>query len=154
MDGVVTLEAFKCSIYTGRVVLGELSSSEAITAIMEFVRLADMCGISGVEYSTEKHITKLILENSLNIAHKRCNAETWCFQVQHVASAAALTRGHLVRNTLAAAAAKGYVHFKDKRFVDKAEEYPDFSVDVFVAMKAASRALPFIISATLFAEIP
>ena len=54
---------------------------------------------------------------------------------------ASLPKGHLVRNTLAEAAVKGYFHFHDNRFVDKAEEYPDFSVDILTAMKATFKSL-------------
>jgi hypothetical protein len=52
-------------LYIGRVVFGELSSEAAITAILEFVRLADMCGVSGIESLMATHITRLILANDI-----------------------------------------------------------------------------------------
>ncbi|KAG4425810.1 hypothetical protein IFR04_001017 [Cadophora malorum] len=139
VDGVVTTRSFQMLtqwLYKGRIVFGELSSLETITAILEFVRLADMCGISGVESPMAAHITRLILVGDFDRALQHSDSEPWCFQVQHVTSAAALPKGHLVRSTLAAAAVKAYFHFQDRRFVDKAEEFPDFAVDVLVAMKA------------------
>ncbi|KAF8857721.1 hypothetical protein BDZ45DRAFT_726484 [Acephala macrosclerotiorum] len=144
VDGVVTTRSFQMLLqwlYIGRVILGELSSEEAITAILEFVRLADMCGVSGMESLMATHITKLILADDIVRARERGDVRTWCFTPQHVTSAASLPKGHLVRDTLAAAAVKGYFHFNDSRFVDKAEEYPDFSVDVLIAMKATFRSL-------------
>ncbi|CZR67954.1 uncharacterized protein PAC_17853 [Phialocephala subalpina] len=144
VDGVVTTRSFQMLLqwlYIGRVVFGELSSSEAITAILEFVRLADMCGVNGMESGMAKHITRLILTDDIVLAFRHGDAQTWCFKPQHVTSAASLPKGHPVRDTLAAAAVKGYFQFHDSRFVDKAEEYPDFSVDVLIAMKATIRSL-------------
>jgi len=138
-DGVVTTQSFQMLLqwlYTGTIGMGELSSSEAITAIMEFVRLADMCDISGVESPMAGLITSLILSDDFELS----DASPWCLEVQHVASAAALPKGHLVRKTLAEAAVKGYLYFQDSRFVDVAEEFPDFSVDVLVAMKDAFKS--------------
>ena len=128
VDGVVTTRSFQMLLqwlYIGRVVFDELSSEEAITAILEFVRLADMCGISGMESLMATHITRLILADDIHRAREHSDARTWCFKHQHITSAAALPKGHLVRNRLAAAAVKGYFHFQDSRFVGKAEEYPD-----------------------------
>jgi hypothetical protein len=128
-------------LYIGRVVFDELSSEEAITAILEFVRLTDMCGVRDMESMMATHITRLILADDTSRAREHSDPQTWCFKLQHMTSAAALPKGHIVRNRLAAAAVKAYFHFQDSRFVDKAEEYPDFSVDILIAMKATFRSL-------------
>ena len=59
VDGIVTTRSFQMLLqwlYIGRVAFGELSSEEAITAILEFVRLADMCGVTGMESLMAAHI--------------------------------------------------------------------------------------------------
>jgi hypothetical protein len=52
IDGVVSIQSFQMLtqwLYTGNVTLGRMQPKKAITAIIEFLRLADMCQITGME---------------------------------------------------------------------------------------------------------
>ena len=52
IDGVVSTQSFELLVqwlYLGRVIFDELKPEEDITATIEFVRFADMCGVTGME---------------------------------------------------------------------------------------------------------
>jgi hypothetical protein len=51
---------FKWELY-GRVMFGELTPEEAITATIEFVRFADMCGVTGIEHLMAERIKAIII---------------------------------------------------------------------------------------------
>lgn len=50
-------------MYTNRTVFDNPPPAEAITASIEFSRLADMCGIAHVESMMADHIKQIILSN-------------------------------------------------------------------------------------------
>jgi hypothetical protein len=117
IDGVVSTQSFQMLVQwvcIGRVVFGELPPEEAITTAMEFTRLADMCGVTGMESLIAEHIKALILANpapddSKFYMWRPLDRNTHCFTSQHIISAVALPEGHSVRGILAAAAVEGYL---------------------------------------------
>jgi hypothetical protein len=148
VDGVVTTRSFQMLVqwlYHHKVVFGESTPEETITTILEFVRLADMCGVSGMESLMAERIKSLILAANhapeMFSTYKNTDTNPRCLTLQHITSAAFLPKGHPVRGVLAAAVVKEYFHYHDNRFMDKAEEYPDFSVDLLKAMKATFKSL-------------
>ena len=73
--------------------------------------------------------------------HKDTSTNTSRLTLYHIISAASLPKGHPVRGVLAAAVVKEYFYHHDNKFIDKMEEYPDFSVDLVTAMKATFKSL-------------
>jgi hypothetical protein len=139
IDGVVTTQSFQMLVqwlYHQRIIISESSREETITTILEFVRLADMCSVSGMEALMAERIKKLVL--AVDFAP---GTSSTCLMLQHIASAALLPKGHPVRGVLAAVAVRELCHRQDRKFMDKAEEYPDFSVDLLKAMKTTFKSL-------------
>ena len=52
-------------MYLGQVIFSELSATESITAAIEFVPIADVYGVSGMEVQMAKHIKALVLAGSV-----------------------------------------------------------------------------------------
>ncbi|ELR08411.1 hypothetical protein VC83_03559 [Pseudogymnoascus destructans] len=66
IDGVVSIRSFQMLVQwicLGRVVFGESAPEEAITTAIELTRLADMCGIIGMEFVIAGHIKAIIIAN-------------------------------------------------------------------------------------------
>ncbi|KFY29939.1 hypothetical protein V494_08362 [Pseudogymnoascus sp. VKM F-4513 (FW-928)] len=145
IDGVVTIQSFQMLVqwlYHQRIIIGKLSREETITTILEFVRLADMCGVSGMEAPMAERIKEHVLavDFARGTSSTRDN-NTPCITLQHIASAALLPTGHPVRGVLAAVAVREFCHHNDRKFMDKAEEYPDFAVDLLKAMRTTFKSL-------------
>lgn len=71
------------------------------------------------------------------------NNTSLCITLQHIASAALLPTGHLVRGVLAVVAVREFCHYNNRKFIDKAEEYPHFAVDLLKAMKTTFKSLAY-----------
>ena len=135
VDGVVTIRSFQMLVqwlYSHRVVFGDSSPEETITLILEFVRLADMCEVTGMESLMAEQVKGLILANT--------GTNGCCINLQHVASAASLPQEHLVRGVFAAAAVKEFFHHDDSQFIDTAKEDLHFSADLLRVMKATFKS--------------
>ena len=52
-------------MYLGQVIFSKLSATESITAAIEFVRIADMYGVSGMEVQMAEHIEALFPASSV-----------------------------------------------------------------------------------------
>jgi hypothetical protein len=64
IDGVVSTRSFQMLaqwLCLGRVVFSTSTQEEAITATIEFIRLADVCGVTGMESPMAEHIKAVIL---------------------------------------------------------------------------------------------
>ncbi|KAH8745523.1 hypothetical protein F5882DRAFT_312714, partial [Hyaloscypha sp. PMI_1271] len=48
-------------LYLSRVIFGELAPEEVITATIEFVRIADIYGVTGIEALMAEHIKGIII---------------------------------------------------------------------------------------------
>jgi hypothetical protein len=152
IDGVVSTRSFELLvqwIYLGRVIFGELEPAEAITATIEFARIADMCAVTGMETLAAQRIKAIIIANPARIADEyfdelpgplECN-NTYCLTSEHITSAADLPDGHPVRQTLATAAVKGYLLHDDHKFSKEMREVHNFSVDLLKAVKATLKNL-------------
>lgn len=99
--GVVTPRSFKMLVQwvcLGPVVFGECAPEVAITTAIEFARLADMCGITGMESLMAEHIKAIILANPAPEDMKwdgwrAPDTNTQCLTSQHITSAVALPEG-------------------------------------------------------------
>ena len=53
-------------MWLDQVIFSELTATESITAAIEFVRIAVMYGVSGMEVQMAKHVKALILASSIS----------------------------------------------------------------------------------------
>jgi hypothetical protein len=132
-------------LYLGRVNFGELAPEEAITATIGFVRLADMCGVTGMEIPMAERIKAIIIGNPGPPYEGMGDPDTntYCLTSQHITSAAFLPEGHPVRGILAAAAVEGYLRNDYPKFLREAQEVPNFSFDLLKSVKATLKTLSF-----------
>jgi hypothetical protein len=150
-DGVVSTQSFQVLVQwvcLGRVVFGKLAPAEAITTAIEFSRLADMCGVTGMESLIAEHIKAILLANPapgnwrLDMG-RTPDTNTHCLTSQHIISAVSLPEGHSVRGILAAAAVEGYLREDNCKFLKETLEVPDFSVDLLKAVRATLVGLKY-----------
>ncbi len=125
--GVISTRSFELLvqwIYHGRVIFGELELTEAITATIEFARIADMCAVTGMESLMAERIKAIIIANPVRDSDKYYSEprgpleydNTYCLASEHITSAADLPDGHPVHHTLAAACVEGYLLNDDHKF--------------------------------------
>ena len=134
MDDVVSIRSFELLVqwlYLGRVIFGKSTPTETITAAIEFVRFADMCGVTGMETLIAEHIKAIIIANT---SHHSIISK-------HIVSAASLPEEHPVRSLLAAAAVEGYLQHDNHKFLKEIQEVPNFSADLLKAVKATLKSI-------------
>jgi hypothetical protein len=127
-------------LYLGRVVCSESTPEERITATIEFVRLADLCEVTGMETLMAEHIKAIILANpppeNTEFGHGRDpDTNTYSLAGQHITSAALLPDGHPIRKVLAIAAVEGYIRRDKHKFLKEIRETPNFAVDLLLEVK-------------------
>ena len=146
IDGVVSTRSFEMLlqwVYTNRIIFDNLSPAEAITASIEFSRLADICGIADVESLMADHIKQIILSN------KSTEKSVFAIPVQnhidhltfeHIESCVLLPKGHSVCKTQDACISGGQrISSRGHRnFFQDIQRSPDFAVDL---LKEAGVAL-------------
>ncbi|KAJ5586942.1 uncharacterized protein N7459_002707 [Penicillium hispanicum] len=130
-------------LYTGQFHFdAELVSEEdEISAMIEFVRLADMCNVSGMETTVANKIKENIADWSTS--YLRFDGElygepemnTKNLTDQHIISALHLPKKHPVRRLLAEASVEGYLRFDSWKFEDLAEDHPDYAADLLRHVK-------------------
>lgn len=95
--------------------MDELPPEEEITATIEFVRLADMWKVIGMESLMAERIKALISSSKLLLtkARKKPDTNTHCLTSKHIISAVVLPKGHPVRSMLVSAAVPRYLACDD-----------------------------------------
>ena len=142
IDGVVSIRSFELLVqwlYLGRVIFGKLTPTETITAAIEFVRFADMCGVTGMETLMAEHIKAIIMAPAPG--SRRPDTNTHRLTSKHIISAASLPEEHPVRSMLAAAAVREYFRDDNHMFLKETQEVPNFSADLLKAVKATLKRL-------------
>lgn len=139
-EGVVTQRSFEMLVqwlYLGRVLFNESTPTESVTAILEFVRLADMCDVTGMEIVMAEHIKAILLANPAPEieGHRDPDTNTCCLTYQHVTSAALLPDGHPIRKVLAIAAVEGYIRRNEHKFLKEIRDSPNFAADLLLEVK-------------------
>ena len=143
-EGIVSTRSFNLLVqwmYIGRVIFDDLPPEEAITATIEFARLADMCGIKGMEHSMAEHIKSVLLAGrppSTKARRKKSDTSSRYFTPKHIISAVLLPNRHPVRTILASAAVPGYLTHDN--YLSKALEVPEFAVDLIREVQTAIRS--------------
>ncbi|KFY53479.1 hypothetical protein V496_07539 [Pseudogymnoascus sp. VKM F-4515 (FW-2607)] len=160
VDGVVSVRAFEMLaqwLCIGRVVFKEYTSGkftpgkatlkesapeESIAAVIEFSRLADMCGIIGMEAHAAAHIRDIILTGHTPVSmSKSLEKNTHYITSAHIISAAHLPRGHAVRRVLAMTSVEGYLQLRHHKFSEEAQGVASFSADLLIAVRETIRSI-------------
>ena len=127
----------------GRVVLETLPPVESVTSAIEFAKLADMCGVIGMESLMAEYIKSTII---VNPGPYDCNTRTTTrhthyITLEHIISAAFLPDGHPVRNVSALATVEGYLNCNNHKFSKGSSKVPSFSADLLVAVKTTLKSM-------------
>ncbi|KAL9105636.1 MAG: hypothetical protein Q9227_009215, partial [Pyrenula ochraceoflavens] len=136
VDGVVSTRSFQMLVqwlYRGRVVLGDMTPTDSISAIIEFVRIADMFGVTGMESIMAEQIKTTLLASSKSFLGGG-NSNTQCLESSHIVSAASLPEGHPVRRVLASAVAGEMLRTDKHKFAKEAKEVGAFAADLLEAV--------------------
>lgn len=137
-DGVVSIRSFELLVkwlHLGRVVLGTSTPPiYSISAVVEFVRIADMCRVTGMEGIMAEQIKTIIITNPAPISSD-LDSNTYCLNSSHIVSAASLPEGHPVRKVLAAAAAGAFFREDNHKFSKEVKEVASFASDLLEAIK-------------------
>lgn len=160
INGVVTPRSVQMLVQwvcLGRVVFGECAPDVSITTATEFARLADMCGITGMESLMAEHIKAIVLANPSPEGWKwekgrAPDTNTRCLTSQHITSAAALPEGHPVRAILAMAAVEGCLRQHNYQFESDTSKVPEFATDLLKAIRATIESLVIDFNEILFEE--
>lgn len=128
IDGVVSTQSLELLVqwqYLGRVIFSKLTPEDAVTATVEFVGFADMCGVNGMETLLAKRIKVIIIANPAPPSKGMRDPETntYCLTSQHIISAAFIPEGYPIRSILATAAVEGYLRHT---FLRVTQEVPNF----------------------------
>ncbi|KFZ01459.1 hypothetical protein V500_00762 [Pseudogymnoascus sp. VKM F-4518 (FW-2643)] len=145
IDGVVSTRSFEMLVqwlYVSRVIFDEATSEETITAVLQFVRLADMCRVTGMEELMAGRIKAMIVGKAPMKAKKRAATafivHNACLTSEHIMSAVLLRRGHPVRTILTTAAVPAYLNRAN--YLSEALENCGFAVDLLKEVQIATKS--------------
>lgn len=145
-DGVVSPGSFLMLVQwltSGRVNFGEMEPEKAITCTIEFVRIADMYKVTGMETLMAERIKAIILAHRADADGRSSppHSNTDYLTSQHINSALLLPEGHPVRRLLVSAVVKGYFLDKEPRFWKEAQENAEFAIDLLKEVKNTLNSL-------------
>lgn len=147
MEGVVSvrsLEALVQWLYTRTVRFDSKGPSDRISAAIEFVRLADMCNMTGMQVQMAQYIKEVLVANPDPKSDRNWrypDRNTYCLKSQHIASASFLPSKHPVRRVLATACLAGYIRSKSPKFSQETQDYPSFGADLLQEVSIALQGL-------------
>lgn len=139
MKGVITersLEALIQWIYTARIKFNTedvKSPTRHISAILEFVRLADMRAMTGMESQMARAIEDILRCNlaRLEFSASDISLNTHFIVIEHILSAELLPTAHPVRRVLAQASVDGYLRSRETfKFGPQLQTCPKFAADL------------------------
>lgn len=144
---MVSTRSFKMLVqwvYQNRIVFGDLPPAEIIAASVEFARLADMVGLTGIESIMAEHIRQVILTHRPaqdSIFGTPPDKHTYHLRLEHIRSRVLLPKGHLVRKIITLAAVKGYLLYNHSKNFKETQRLPDFAVNLLRDVGAALESL-------------
>ena len=112
-----------------------MEPEEEITATLEFLRIADMCGVTGMESRMAERIKAILIANPDRTHSSDADSNTHCLTSGHITSASHLPTEHPVRGLFAAADVRGFLLRDDHKFFNESQEIPKFSVDLLNAVQ-------------------
>lgn len=124
IEGVLSARGFDMFVqwlYQGKVIIAMPSTTEeSISALIEFVRLTDMCQVTGVEAYIAQRVKDIYLRKPKSF-----------FAAPFIRSAGHLPTGHPVRSVVAKMVARGIMSAKaDLSFLEKPEIIGSLANDV------------------------
>lgn len=151
IEGVVSaqsLEALIQWLYMGQVKfhMKDLEDPrQQISAVIEFVRLADMCGVTGMETPMAEQIEKTLLANPASKVdwEPTADSNTHCVLAEHISSAEYLSMGHPVRRVLAKATIDGFLRSRKHKFAPETRSCPKFASDLLHEVEKVLETLQY-----------
>jgi hypothetical protein len=125
MNGVISTQSFEMLIqwlYLGQICFGNLSGPkigrQKITCIMEFLRMADMCGVTGMEAAMADQIRSIIMNTPLEFrSDPPNNGHMPHITPQHTRTALFLPSHHPVRHLVVNEAIEEYIRTDRRGFI-------------------------------------
>jgi hypothetical protein len=140
IEGVVSeqsLEALVQWLYMGKVKFSSKvieDPARHISAIIEFVRIADKCGVTGMDYPMGQELEDILLANPAPLGDRgqyTFDHSTCLVLPEHIVSAERLPNGHHLRRVLAKASVIGFLRdSKRHKFASEVNSCPKFAGDV------------------------
>ncbi|KFY28552.1 hypothetical protein V491_00413 [Pseudogymnoascus sp. VKM F-3775] len=117
-------------LYVGKVNLHEVISEESIIASLQFIRLADMCRVSGLEELIAERIKGMIVSQAPMKSKKKTATivHNACLRSEHIMSAVLLPKGYPARTILTLATVPAYLNCEN--YLSEALDNGDFAVRI------------------------
>ena len=158
IDGVVSSQSVGALLqwlYCGTVTFPSTTPEAALSAVLEFVRLADMVGATGMENAMSDLTKQIILKavpqpekdpgsasaQPLDAIHIRSDILMSNITLEHICSASQLSQEHPVRCMVAAAGVEGYLRCDNPKVLMMMEDCPSFALDLLKETKKVLRKL-------------
>jgi hypothetical protein len=142
VEGVVSeqsLEALIQWLYMGQVNFDTKDTEDPgrqMSAIIESVRLADMCAVTGMESQMAERLGAIMLANAPAacrlglLAVVPVDAYTHALSTDHIFSVECLPQGHPVRRVLAKNSAPGFLRSRKHKLASVMYDCPKFATDL------------------------
>lgn len=143
-EGILSVDSFEALVqwlYVRQIGLKSKTRRAEILAVIEFVRLADMCGIDGMDLIAE-HVRGIIQRINPTSTLQPPRRHRAVLNARFLSECASLLPpGHAVRRVFAQALASAYLKSQKLIFAGELEKYPSLSTDVFKEVIAAVKSL-------------
>jgi hypothetical protein len=113
--------------------LGDLTLTDSVSTVVEFVRIADWCDVTGMESIMAEQVKAIILANPAPISAD-LDSNTYCLNSSYIISAANLPDGHPVRRVLGVAAAGAFFQEDNHMSSKEVREVASFISDLLEAI--------------------
>lgn len=138
INGVVSPQSLASLIeffYVGKCNFKVDTPDLEVSKVIEFARLADMCGAQEVESITATHLKETITNNVLPIQTSKprirpANSNTHLITSKHLQSASLLPSNHPLRQVLVEALADNFIRSRRFPFWKDIESTPAFAVEL------------------------
>ncbi|KAE8145023.1 hypothetical protein BDV25DRAFT_170876 [Aspergillus avenaceus] len=123
-------------------VLEEVEGIVSVQTVIELARFADMCTVTSLESEIARQIKEILKDYLVpECAREYNNRNTYFLTSEHVRSAIFLSKGHVVRQVLAAASVVGYLRDENHKFEEEVQVHPLFGADVLEQVRKALNTL-------------
>lgn len=145
VDGVVSVqsvEALLLWLYTRTIKFDLCTAGDKISAAIKLARIADMCGIAGIDAYIAQYLKGIFITNPSPVFVQRGHSDTvntYFLTSQHIISITFLPQGHPIRGVLAKAMVEQFLTTKDFQFAREAQEFPSFAADLLEEVRKTLR---------------
>lgn len=128
IEGVVSARSFNALLqwlYVEKYFQTAQTPKEEISEILEFVRFADMCGVTGMEETMAMRLSGIFMTSKysdmIHLDH---------LLVEQIESANILPMGHAVRAAIARASVQSFLTDRPFKFAEDIQRFPNFAADL------------------------